>query len=196
MGRSKSLGAVWRDAIRDSDLAPTPKLVAYTLSTYMSADGAAYPSRALLAKGASLGSGLRSVDGAIRELELTGFLDNSSDRAAERVTVTKRALPESAQALRRSEWKTAQAVRGLTDRQQRTKRLATAQGSTANGARSAPESFESDQSEVGRPLRGGGRRLLPVDECMRCFRAPTPLRLPRTTPLQAVHHAIDRDAGV
>jgi hypothetical protein len=56
-GGRKGLVAVWRDAVRDSDLDRTAKLVAFMLSTWIAGRGLAYPSKATLAKGASLGEG-------------------------------------------------------------------------------------------------------------------------------------------
>jgi hypothetical protein len=68
----------WREAIRDSDLDRTAKLVAYTLSTYMNGGGAAFPSKTLLARGASLGNpnhkGSSALDAAVNRLEAAGFV--------------------------------------------------------------------------------------------------------------------------
>jgi hypothetical protein len=68
----------WRDALRDSELDRTAKLVGHTLSTYMNGQGFAHPSKTTLARGASLGrpqqKGNTAVDGAIDRLEQAGFL--------------------------------------------------------------------------------------------------------------------------
>lgn len=63
---------VWRDAVRDSDLPSTAKLVALVLSTYANGRGDAFPGRATLAGSASLSD--RAVDAAIQRLELAGYL--------------------------------------------------------------------------------------------------------------------------
>jgi hypothetical protein len=167
MARGKSLVAIWRDSIRDSDLKATTKLVAHTLATFMNGTGFAFPARATLARGASLGSGLRSVDVALTELESTGFLeiDRSPGRRSHRYQAV---LAATAQPVRRSEWATAQAARGSDDRKPRRNRSATAHESTSNRVRGAPESAESGES-AGRPLGGAGRTLLPLDDCMVCL---------------------------
>jgi hypothetical protein len=67
-----SLLVTWRNAVRDSALDSTAKLTAYTLSTYMSRDGLAWPAKTTLADKASLS--VRAVDGAITRLERGGFL--------------------------------------------------------------------------------------------------------------------------
>jgi hypothetical protein len=63
---------VWRDAVRDSDLDATAKLVAYTLSTFMNGAGTCWPSKGLLA--VRCGRSVRTVDRAIERLEAAGFL--------------------------------------------------------------------------------------------------------------------------
>jgi hypothetical protein len=65
---------VWRDAVRDSDLDTTAKVVAFTLSTYMNGGGWCHPSKATIARGASL-SAPRAVNGAVNRLERAGFLE-------------------------------------------------------------------------------------------------------------------------
>jgi hypothetical protein len=72
--------AVWRNAIRDSELDKTAKLVAFVLSTYMDAAGRAFPSKATLSLGASLGAGKRAVDKAIVRLEEAGLLQVTRSR--------------------------------------------------------------------------------------------------------------------
>jgi DNA-binding transcriptional regulator YhcF (GntR family) len=130
---AKPLVGVWRDALRDSDLPSTPKLVALVLSTYLNGRGYGFPSRRTLAQGASLGSGLRSVDRAIAELEREGFLDveRSRGRSSHRYYIT---LPPTAHEMRRSEWATAQ---------QTTPNRASG---ASNRAPRAPESAESAES--------------------------------------------------
>lgn len=67
--------ADWRNAIRDSGLPRTVKLVAHTLATYMNASGHAFPSLLTLATGASLGRGCTAVKAAIATLEDWGYLE-------------------------------------------------------------------------------------------------------------------------
>jgi hypothetical protein len=64
--------SAWRDAIRDSDLDRTAKLVAYTLSTYMNSEGECWPGKDLLARKVPLAK--RAVDGAIARIEQGGYL--------------------------------------------------------------------------------------------------------------------------
>jgi hypothetical protein len=72
------LVAHWRNAVRDSDLDRTAKLVALVLSTYMDHTGAAWPAKTTIARGASLGrvgqKGNTAVDSAIDRLEAAGLL--------------------------------------------------------------------------------------------------------------------------
>lgn len=84
MSGERALLAEWRNALRDSELGVTPKLVGFVLSTYFTGDGrtghdAAHPSPAktTLARGAGLSArykGNRAVDAAIDALEAAGFL--------------------------------------------------------------------------------------------------------------------------
>jgi hypothetical protein len=62
-------------ALRDSELDPTAKLVGFVISTYMDTRGKAFPSKATIAEGASLGKGKRAVDKAVDRLEAYGLLD-------------------------------------------------------------------------------------------------------------------------
>jgi hypothetical protein len=72
---SRSRVVVWRDAVRDSmELKSTAKLVAFVISTYMNGSGVAWPGKSAIAAGGGLGSGKRSVDGAIDQLEAAGYL--------------------------------------------------------------------------------------------------------------------------
>lgn len=81
MAGRKSRVILWREAIRDSELDRTAKLVAYTISTYMNASGEAFPSKPTIARGASLGQGLRAVDEAVRRLTDAGFLSVRRSRS-------------------------------------------------------------------------------------------------------------------
>jgi hypothetical protein len=66
---------VWRNAIRDSELDRTAKLVAFVISTYLNGAGTAYPAKDTIARGAGLGSGRRSVDQAVDRIEQAGYLE-------------------------------------------------------------------------------------------------------------------------
>jgi hypothetical protein len=149
--RRKGLSAVWRDAIRDSDLRATSKLVAHTLSTYANGRGGAYPARQTLALGSSLS--VKAVDTAIRDLETSGFLevDRSRGRRTNTYCLT---LPSTANEVRRSEWSTAN--------------VTTANGEPhgPNGERGTPKSSES----LRKPGGGAQKGTLPtvLDECAGC----------------------------
>ena len=145
--RPKSHVAVWRDAIRDSDLERTAKLVAHTLSTYMNAAGAAWPSRQTLARGSSISD--RAVDSALTKIVSAGFLlITRSDGGRSHTNRYAALIPETANALRHSEWETANGVQE------------TANGTTRNGERRSPESrFESN----GKPPR-------PFSQCTKCHK--------------------------
>jgi hypothetical protein len=66
---------IWREAVRDSnELDRTAKLVAYTLSMYLRANGSGWPSRRTLSERAALGRSCHPVDTALRRLESTGFV--------------------------------------------------------------------------------------------------------------------------
>jgi hypothetical protein len=107
--RPKPLSGVWRDAIRDSDLGATPKAVAWCLSTYMDRNGSARPSRATLAKGASLSD--RAVDKALAQLEHADFLAIcKSSGGSGRTNTYQATLPTTANEVRHSEWATANVV--------------------------------------------------------------------------------------
>src|SRR4051812_32384832 len=75
----RSTLADWRDALRDSDLDRTAKLVGLVLSTYMNGSCIAWPSKITLAKGASLGRADQkdntAVGNAIDRMEAAGLLD-------------------------------------------------------------------------------------------------------------------------
>jgi hypothetical protein len=137
----KPLVAVWRDAVCDSGLDRTAKLVALSLSTFMNGSGAAYPSRATIGRRASLSD--RGVDGALDRLEAAGFLaiERSRGRTSHRYGAT---LPVTANAVRRSEWATANEVPGSEDA---TANLGTlnSEPDAPNSERRSPESVESEE---------------------------------------------------
>jgi hypothetical protein len=72
--------AAWRDALRDSDLDPTAKLVGFVISTWWDRNGnGAFPSKPTITAAAGLRSP-RAVDQAVHRLEQAGFLDVSRSR--------------------------------------------------------------------------------------------------------------------
>ena len=75
---TKGLPAVWRDALRDSDLGRAAKAVGFVLSTYLNAQGRAFPSLETLADGASVSR--RTAWAAIARLEQDGFLSVTRSR--------------------------------------------------------------------------------------------------------------------
>jgi hypothetical protein len=105
---SASRPLVWRKAVRDGeDLDRTALLVAHTLSTYLNGEGAARPSRELLAKGSR--SSIDTVDRALRRLEAAGYLEVERTLGGgygdDKHTNTYRVkLPGTASQDRRDEW--------------------------------------------------------------------------------------------
>jgi hypothetical protein len=86
--------ARWRNAVRDSDLDQTSRLVALVLSTYMHADGnGAYPSRRTIANGCGIHA-VRAVDAAIRRLEAAGLLQVNRSRGRTS-SIYRALLPDS-----------------------------------------------------------------------------------------------------
>lgn len=75
---TKGLPAAWRDALRDSPLDKSAKLVGLVLSTFLNGKGRAFPSLETLADGASVSR--RTVWAAIARLELHGFLSVTRSR--------------------------------------------------------------------------------------------------------------------
>jgi hypothetical protein len=69
---SRPLVVRWREALRDSDLDRTAKLVGYILSTFMDKDGLAWPGKETIAAGAGVHP--RTADKAIKRIELFGLL--------------------------------------------------------------------------------------------------------------------------
>ena len=109
MSAGKSPVAVWRDAIRDSDLSSTTKLVAFVLSTYMSGDKlTAWPARSTIARGCSVS--VRAVDKHILTLEERSFLDvlhsdggNPTSRTSRTTNTYSRTLPWATETMLRGE---------------------------------------------------------------------------------------------
>jgi hypothetical protein len=136
---SKSLPAIWRDAIRDSALDRTAKLVAFVLATFMNRQGHCYPSQDTIAAGGSLTD--RAVHLATSRLERSGFLtvERSKGRSSHSYLA---ALPATANPLRRSEWSTANGTHSNSERH------------APNSERRSPESAESAKA-----LRASGAPL-------------------------------------
>jgi hypothetical protein len=107
---TRSLVVVWRDAVRDSKLAATTKLVAFVHSTYMDAFGMHSKSRARLAEGASCTD--RTVDAANKELRGSGLLFwEEQDGGRDQTNGYVATMPETANELHRSEWQRAKQLR-------------------------------------------------------------------------------------
>jgi hypothetical protein len=131
----KPLLGVWRDAVCESDLGRTPKLVALVLSTAMKAHGYAWPSQDWIAARASLSD--VAVHKATAPLEKSGFLvvERSKGRSSHGYQAT---LPPTANALRRSEW---EAAGGNSERD-----APNSERDAPNSERRSPESAESAES--------------------------------------------------
>ncbi len=156
MSPRKSLVAVWRDGVRDArELDRTAKLVAFCLSTYMNRHGSAWPSQDTIANGASLTD--RAVQTATVRLEAAGFLEveRSRGRSSHQYVAT---LPVTANAVRRSEWATANGTAANSERH------------GLNSERRSPESVESAESgalaATGAFQGAAGRAR--VDYCTNC----------------------------
>ena len=151
----KSLLAVWRDAVRDSELDRTAKLVAHTLSTYLNGNGHGFPSQRTLAAGASLSD--RAIYKATVSLERAGFLEVewSRGRSSHRYVAT---LPATANAVRRSEWSTANPASANPERD------------APNPERRSHESVESAESgALSRDRRFESAVALRVEDwCLAC----------------------------
>jgi hypothetical protein len=153
----KPLVAVWRDAVRDAqELDRTAKLVAFILSTYMNGHGSAWPSQDTIAAGASLTD--RAVHTATVRLERAGFLEveRSRGRSSHQYVAT---LPLTANAVRRSEWATANGTAPNSERR------------SSNSERRSPESVESAESgalSAAAALWGDAASALIEDECIHC----------------------------
>lgn len=147
--RRKPLVSVWRDAVRDSPLRSTPKLVGLVLSTYLDGRGMAWPSRNTLAAGAGLSD--RAVDSAITTLKREGFLQVEHSKGR-RPNVYQATLPATANELRRSEWATANLATSNSEPRD------------TNSERRSPESFES----AGKPGAAASTGAAPVEECFGC----------------------------
>src|SRR5581483_8217451 len=148
---ARSLLADWRDAIRDSGLTRTEKLVGLTLSTYMSAEGRAYPSKETLARGCSLSD--RAVDRAVDVLEAAEFLEVRRTRGGNgRSNLYIAALPEKRTENRA--WPSRERVSPSRER------------GSSNGVRRSHESAESARSSaLGADSPSTGDAPAPCEEC-------------------------------
>jgi hypothetical protein len=129
-----SLLTDWRDSVvADQRLDTTATAVALVLSTYMSADGVAWPSRETIGAGAKLKS-VRSVDRAIAILECAGWL--SIERSKGRRSHRYRA--------------TAQPAARLISRNGASHDTSTVHLTTPTAQPTAPEGFESEDESTER----------------------------------------------
>jgi hypothetical protein len=132
--------AQWRNAIRDGDLDPRSKLVAFTLSTYMNGAGECYPARASLAVACCCS--VKTVDRAVVRIESAGLLDVSRDAGRGRSNryratlngVTGDAIPDEKRGHSGPEKASSGTVKGVTGDPR--KRVKASEGvSTRAGAR-------------------------------------------------------------
>lgn len=155
----KSLLAVWRDTLRDSELSSTVKLVGHTLSTWMNGRGTCWPSRSTIAKGASLSD--RSVDAALDKLSSEQFLEIKKSQGGnqEHTNLYTATLPAGANEVRRSEWERANLTtpRGETD---------DSKGRTSF-AQKRVESERKARTDAAAP-DGASSVLCPEDDCPDC----------------------------
>jgi DNA-binding PadR family transcriptional regulator len=167
VSRRKSLVAVWRDAVRDSELDATAKHVAMTLSTWMNGHGACYPSRHSIAAGCSIS--LSSVDRALRRLEEASWVEIEHTVGGKRRTNSYAAfLPQTASQVRRLEW------------ERRQTRPQTASNDALNGVtsdtRKRLKALESGGAADAASLREAASA--PLEDCPGCHRV-RPLVAPR-----------------
>lgn len=134
---SRSLTAAWRDAVRDSDLDRTAKLVAYTIGTYMNAAGVAYPSKALIASGATLGAGRRAVDTAIDRIEAAGLLEVRRTNGRTSFTYVARGCDVDDRERRTEVRRSSESNVAPFDAQRRTNRRSTSHPGATESAESA-----------------------------------------------------------
>ena len=162
--------AVWRNAIRDSGADSCTKLTALTLSTYMSANGDAFPAIETIAEGASLSP--RTVGKRITVLETSGYLHvrRSRGHGSHRYQAT---LPGTPKQVHGSQPNPALLAFNLAS-------------AAANVDPGSDESDESDESAIHGGIReriedspdlcpecltGGGRH---VHDCSRAVSWPSP----------------------
>ncbi len=144
MSGHRAVLAAWRNALRDSDLDSTAKLVGFVLSTYFDGNGnGAHPSQITLAAGASLSTrfkGSTAIAGAIDRLEAAGFIEVERRRGQRGFRYTAR-IPGSGEGLNPA-WRRGNggdANPGPDERESRSK-------TTRIPRRGEGESEESDES--------------------------------------------------
>lgn len=152
--RSRSIPVVWREALAESRLDRTAKLVGLVISLHMNANGSGFPGRQRIASWCSLSD--RAVDGAVRRLEAAGFLwvERSKGRKSNRYHAL---LPPTANEVRRLEWATAKLA--TLNREAR----------APNGEGHSPEVVELGSTS---PTDGVSSErtppLVPLDDCIDC----------------------------
>jgi hypothetical protein len=161
----RSIPVVWRDAIGDSDLDSTAKLVAYQLTRWMNGRGVCFPSREEIAAKASLS--VRAVELAISRLEADGWLqiERSRGRRSHRYCA---ALPPTANEIRRSEWPTANERPSNGERRSSNGERRSPEDVVRRRKRAAPTADALSGASSG-PQSNEGRGF-PEGECERCRR--------------------------
>jgi hypothetical protein len=153
---NRSLVVIWRDAVRDSRLKSTTKLVAFVHSTFMDAYGMHSYGADALARGASLVE--RSIHTANEELRGEGWLfwerHPGGRRVSNRYVVT---LPETVNELHRAEWERVQHVQGLADGKGASHDTKGA-SDDVKGAPRADDLEERSSRDGQRRAKGGARR--------------------------------------
>ena len=89
---TRSLLMRWSDALIESDLRSTTKLVGLVLRKWLNSAGSAYPSQATIATGASVS--VKTVQKALRELVDAGFLTYRSRSNGRRSNQYQVVMPE------------------------------------------------------------------------------------------------------
>lgn len=160
----------WRNAIRDSDLDRTAKLVCFVISTYMNGKGEAYPAKETIASGAGLGKGKRSVDQAVNRIEAAGYLgvERFKGRRSFRYLATTPNVAPAATFNLAADAPLKGANVASGDVERRTNECPTSHGPASNVARPAPEvgfkaktEAEAEAESAARP----GEGLEVCDEC-------------------------------
>jgi|SRR6516162_1855717 hypothetical protein len=153
----RSFAGEYREAICDSDLSPSARLVGFALSCHVSAKHGAevWPAKTHLAE--DTGLSVRTVDLAINELERASYLTakRSLGRTSNRYTLTPNPVT----------------VARLESRQPRKSGRPTPQITTSNPAAAAHESiecFESGAPSAAAGLWGAAACALIEDDCVRC----------------------------
>lgn len=140
----------WIRALRESELDPTARLVAFALSFHMDADGTqAYPGPTLLA--AESGLSLRSVKAKLAELEASGWIE-CVERGRSTTATGRKANKYRASVPTRAGDARVQEVPGAGGSTTRAARSTT-------GAPGAPQTFSTPDDSTGRTRRTSARSL-------------------------------------